>query len=66
MDLNFQVKSFSIDLFTNDSQFFILLYNLDLTKCQVTWEVSSLYQRSFPYISKGQAGEHRSLYQGLC
>ena len=41
-------------------------WNLDLTKCQGTREIGSLYRGSVPYILKGQAGKiYRSFYRGL-
>lgn len=42
-----------------------LQLNLDLTKCQGTVEIGSLYRVSFPYILKGRVGEYRSLFRGL-
>ena len=43
-----------------------LHWNLDLTNCQGTREIGSLYPGSVPYILKGWAGEYCSLYRGLC
>ena len=51
---------------------FSVQWNLDLTNCQGTREIGSLYRGSVPYILKGRAGElvsfviqRTSLYTGL-
>ena len=40
-------------------------WHLDLTKCQGTGEIDSLYRGSFPYIYYYWAEKYRSLYRGL-